>query len=204
MYKKIPSDEVIYKTIAELKKNNIDAEVVNTGAEALAKIKELIPAGASVNNGSSVTLETIGYVDYLKSGQHSWHNLKLLYLNEKDEKKEALLRRQATVADYFLGSVHAVTEEGKVLVASNSSSQLPSYAYSAANVIWIVGAQKIVKNLDEGMKRIYDYVLPLESEHVNKQYNTTDGSFVSKLLIINREKKLNRIRMILVKEILGF
>jgi hypothetical protein len=203
-FKSLADDETISHTVAALKQHNIDVDVVNTKAEALEKIKQLIPAGASVNNGASVTLEEIGYVDYLKSGTHPWNNLKEAVLAEKDEVKQNLLRRQTTVVDYFLGSVHAVTEDGKALIASNSSSQLPGYTYTAAKVIWVVGIQKIVKDLDAGMKRIYDYVLPLESVRFNKQYNMTVGSFVSKLLIVNRELMPNRTRMILVKEILGF
>jgi len=64
--------------------------------------------------------------------------------------------------------------------------------------------KKIVKDLDEGMKRIYDYILPLESERLNKAYNLTTGSFVSKLLIVNREIFPGRITLIFVNEPLGF
>jgi hypothetical protein len=106
--------------------------------------------------------------------------------------------------EFALGSVHAVTEDGHLLIASNTGSQLPAYAYGSAKVIWVVGTQKIVPNLETGIKRIYDYVLPLESEHINKLYNLTMGSFVSKLLIINREPIPGRLTIILVKQPLGF
>ena len=95
-----------------------------------------------------------------------------------------------------------VTEDGKVLIASNSGSQLPGYAYGSSHVIWVVGTQKIVNNIDDGMKRIDQYVLPLESERAHKAYGVP-GSFVSKLLIFNRENP-GRITMILVKQPLGF
>ncbi len=99
--------------------------------------------------------------------------------------------------------MHAVTEDGKVLIASNSGSQLPAYAYGSGHVIWVVGAQKIVKNLDEGIKRIYEHSLPLESERARKAYGVP-GSAVNKLLIINKEIIPGRITMILTKEKLGF
>ncbi|MEK7064726.1 MAG: LUD domain-containing protein [Patescibacteria group bacterium] len=91
----------------------------------------------------------------------------------------------------------------QVVMASNSGSQLPAYAYGAGKVIWVVGVQKITANLDAALKRIYEYVLPLESERVKIAYGM-DRSNVSKLLVINKEIVPQRITMILVKERLGF
>lgn len=199
----LPSDEIITKTAESLKANGISSQIVDSGKEAEEKIISLIPSGAFVMNGSSTTLHQIGFVDYLKSGKHGWNNLHEAMINEKDPTKQAALSREATTADYFLGSVHAVTEDGKALIASNSGSQMPAYAYSSPHVIWVVGAQKIVKDVAAGMKRIEDYVLPLESERVHKAYGIP-GSFISKLLIINREVNPERITMIIVKEPLGF
>src|SRR5258708_9735020 len=98
---------------------------VKTGSEALAKIKEIIPDNASVMNGSSVTLEQIGFVNYLKSEEHKWNNLHKAIVEEKDPKKQAKLRKEAPRSDYYLGSVHALTEPGEFVVASNSGIQLP-------------------------------------------------------------------------------
>ena len=103
-----------------------------------------------------------------------------------------------------MGSAQSVTETGQLVFASNTGSQLPAYAYGANHVIWVVGTQKIVPDLDTAMKRIYEYILPKESERANKAYNITSGSFVSKLLIINKEIKLGRAIVILVNEVLGF
>jgi hypothetical protein len=86
---------------------------------------------------------------------------------------------------------------------SNTGSQLPAYVYGADKVIFIVGTQKIVKNLDEAMKRVYEYVLPLESERAKKAYGVP-GSFISKVLLINREMNPERIHLIFVNEKLGF
>ena len=95
-----------------------------------------------------------------------------------------------------------MTEDGQVLIASNTGSQLGPYAAGAGKVIWVVGAQKIVKDLDEGMKRIYQYDLPLEIEHMRQLYDASTG--VNKVLIVNHEIRPNRITMIIVKEELGF
>src|SRR5689334_7378173 len=112
-YTTLASSDIVAKTAAALHANGIEPLMVQTGAEALAKIKELIPAGASVMNGSSVTLEQIGYIDYLMQGQHGWKNLKAGILAEKDPAKQKILRQQATLSDYYLGSVHGLSEDGQ-------------------------------------------------------------------------------------------
>lgn len=201
-YDTIASDAVIKKTAAALTPRNITASVVATKAEALQKIEDMIPANASVMTGSSVTLEEIGFVDLLKSGNHPWKNLKDSIVSEPDKAKQSFLRREATLADYFLGSVHAVTEEGQILIGSNTGSQLPAYTFTAGHVIWVVGAQKIVPNLAEAWKRIEEYVVPLEDVHMQQLYGIHTN--LSKALIFNKEPQQNRIDLIFVKEKLGF
>src|SRR3989344_6159517 len=187
-YNIIPSDEIIQKAIASLKNNGIEAMVVENGEAAKAKALELIPAQSEVMNMTSVTLETIGIPKEL---------------NESGKYNSVRNQKLGAAPVYAIGSVHAVTQEGQVVIASNTGSQLPAYAYGAAKVIWVVGAQKIVKDLDAAFKRIYEYVLPLESERARKAYGV-EGSNVSKLLIVNKEIAPNRITIIFVKEVLGF
>lgn len=202
-YTKIASDSVIEKTVKALKERNIQAIVVNTKEEALEKIKELIPQGGSVMNSSSTTLNEIDFVDYLKDGQHGWDNVHANILNEKDKSKQSRLRKESVLADYFLGSVHAITENGQLVIASASGSQMPSYAFTSDNVIWVAGTQKIVPTLDVALARIRDYVVPLEDARVkNIGY---PGTTWARTLIIENEIMPNRhLTMILVKEKLGF
>ncbi len=191
-YSQFASSESIEKTGVALKNNGIKAVVVENATAAKNKVLELLPKGAEVMVMSSETLRETGITE-LDSVRTKFDSV--------DEKT----RRQLGAApDWAVGSVHAVTEDGKLLIASNTGSQLGAYVYGAAHVIFVVGTQKIVKNLDEAVKRIYEYVLPLESERANKAYNITTGSFVSKLLIINRELQPDRVTVVLVKEKLGF
>lgn len=202
-YTKIASDSIIKKVVEALKERNIHAIVVNTKEEALEEIKKLIPKGASVMNGSSATLNEIGFVDYLKEGQHGWDNVHENILNEKDKAKKSRLRKESVLADYFLGSVHAITEVGQLIIASASGSQMPSYAFTSDNVIWVAGTQKIVPTLDVALARIRDHVVPLEDARVkNIGY---PGTTWARTLIIENEIMPNRhLTMILVKEKLGF
>ena len=203
-YDTIASEDVIKKTIEGLTEHGFLPELVASRAEALARIKTLIPAGASVMNGSSRTLEAIGFVEYLKSGAHGWNNLHEAVLAEKDRTKQFSLRKQAVLSDFYLGSVHAVVETGEVLVASNSGSQLPHLAFTSPNLILVVGTQKITPNFDSAMARVKDYTLPLEDARMKEA--GMGGSFISKLLIINREPVFmgRKVHIILVNEKLGF
>jgi L-lactate utilization protein LutC len=199
----LPEKSFVEETIAALEKNNISAEFVMTSEEAKEKVLSLIPEGSEVMNMSSVTLDTIGVSEaIMDSGKYTAVKKELMGMDrEKDNHK---MQQLGAAPIYAVGSVQAVTTDGKVVIASNTGSQLPSYAYGSAHVILVVGIQKIVHNLDEAMKRIYEYVLPLESVRLNKQYNINTGSYVSKILIINREFTPKRLHLIFVNENLGF
>lgn len=202
---RLADENIVRKTVDALKSNGIEAIIVNNGEEAKAKVLELIPEGSEVMNQTSITLETIGLVKEInESGRFDSVKNKLTKMNrETDSKKMQML---GTAPDFTIGSVHAVTEHGQVIVASNTGSQLGSYAYASPHVIWIAGTQKIVRDIDEGLKRISDFILPLESARARKAYGLPDtyNSFPSKILIFNREVKKQRITLIFVKEILGF
>lgn len=202
-YEHIASDSTIEKVAEALRARNIHAIIVNTKEEALEEIKKLIPKGGKVMNGSSTTLNEIGFVDYLKEGKHGWDNVHADIVNEKDPEKQARLRKESVLADYFLGSVHAITEAGQLMIASASGSQIPSYAFTSGNVIWVASANKIVPDREAGFKRIEDYVFPLENKRM--QSVGYPGSTIGRVLIFEREIMPNRhLTLILVKEKLGF
>ncbi len=198
---KLADDATIEKTAVALRQNNIAVEVVATGEEAKKKVLDMIPEGAEVHTGTSQTSESIGLTAEInESGRYVSIRKKLQSMDRSTQAKDMAKLRMT--ADWFIGSVHAVTHKGQVLIASQSGSQLPASAAGAAHVIWVVGTQKIVANLDEGTKRIYEYCLPLEEARMQKASSV--GSAVNKILIINKEKAPGRITMILVKEKLGF
>lgn len=186
-----------------LERNGITTLIVENGVDAKNTVLSLIPQGSEVMTMTSVTAETIGLTKELdESGHYDSVRAKFKTMDRATQERE--MNKLGSTPQYTVGSVHAVTEDGQVVIASNTGSQLPAYAYGAAKVIWVVGGQKVVKDLDSAMKRIYDYVLPLESERANKAYQITSGSFVSKLLIIKRELVKDRLTVILVKEPIGF
>lgn len=204
IYNQLASSESIKTTIAKLAEHNIDGIEVSSGEAAMTKIKELIPQGASVMNGSSVTLETIGFVDYLKEDQYGWNNLHAAVAAETEPAKQAQLRQQAIHADYYLGSVHALSETGEFVIASNTGSQLPHVVFTSKNLIFVVGSQKIVPNLSEAMKRLEEYVIPLEEKHMQEKYGV--GTYPNKIVLFKGEAKMmkRKIRVLIVNESIGY
>ncbi|MBI1857192.1 lactate utilization protein [Candidatus Saccharibacteria bacterium] len=200
-FQQLASAEQLKRTVAALETNGISAVVVETGAEAKTKALSLIEKGTSVMTATSTTADQIGLGEAIEESK-DFVSLRKKITELPESEQRAAARRINSAPDYVVGSANAVTEDGKVVIASNSGSQLAPYAFSAAHVIWVVGTQKIVANLDEAMKRIEEYTLKLESERLQKIYGM--DSVIRKTLIINSEVMPGRITMILVKEKLGF
>jgi L-lactate utilization protein LutB len=203
-YDTLPTEEVLTQTVAALKERGVETIVVENRAEALAKMKELIPSGVTLNNGTSRTLEEIGFIDYLKSGEHPWHNLKDAIVAETDPEKQSLLRKQSVVSDYYAGSVHAIAETGEMVIASASGSQLPHLVFTSKHLVLTAGAQKIVPTLDEALSRLREYVFPLEDARMKS--TGAAGSMLAKVLIFAHEPAFmgRTVQLVLVKEKLGF
>lgn len=203
-YAELASDEVIERTVAALVNRNFSSVVVESREEALAAVKDLLPLDVSVMNGASKTLQEIGFVDYLKSGEHNYNNLHVPILQEQDAGKQNSLRKQATISDYYLGSVNALSETGELLIASNTGSQLPGIAFNSQNLIFVVGSQKIVPTLMDAVKRLEEYVIPLENERMLGTYGMP--TTWAKTLVLHKEPPAmgRTVMVVIVKELLGF
>lgn len=198
---RLADDNTIEKAAKALKARGMEVIVVNNRQDAKRKVLELIPEGAEVMDSTSVTLEEIGVSrEIQESGRYQSIRKKIISIDNR-EKREAFRRRAAAV-EFIVGSVHAVTEEGQVAIAAQSGSQLSPYAFGAARVIWVIGTQKIVKNLDEAFRRIKEHCLPLEDARARRAYGV--GSSINKILIVEREIVPNRITVVFVKEKVGF
>jgi hypothetical protein len=88
------------------------------------------------------------------------------------------------------------------VAASGSGSQLPAYSGGAGQAIWIVGAQKVVPDLDAALRRIEEYVLPLESVRTQQVYGRP--SAVNRLLVLNAEPRPGRATVLLLRDKIGF
>ncbi len=192
----LASEESISQVKKALTDNGFKVLVAQNRVEAKRMVLEILPEGAAVMENTSKTLDEIGITEEIDESEKyiSIHNQALTMNRETEGKRIAEIR---SVTDWSIGSFHAVTLDGKIMMASGSGSQIPGYAYGADHVIYVAGTQKIVKDIDTGFRRIYEHALPLESERIG-------GSNARRILIINSEKNPERTTVILVKEVLGF
>ena len=200
-FSKILDKKTVEETIENLKPRGIEAFFVETESQAKEKVLELIPLKSRVLASSSKTLEKMGLTKELDdSGKYV--SVRKEYLSFDHHRQADKIRVSRSTPDYIVGSIQAITKQGEAIIASNTGSQITAYVGGAKKVIWVVGVQKIVDSLDEGFKRIYEYVLPLESERLKKVYGVPSN--VSKLLIFNKEVVPGRVTIIFVNEPLGF
>ncbi len=200
VYSKLASDDQVERAAKALAANGIQTFITTNGEEAKAKLFELIPAGAEVFTGTSRTLDTLG-VPAEVNKRYDSVRVRLAEMDPQTQNREMVI--MGAVPEYMVGSVHAVTETGSVLIVSNTGSQLAGYAASAEHVIWVVGTQKVVPDIDEAIKRVYEYTYPLEDLRAQEAYGGMHSN-ISKLLIIAREVNPERVKLIFVKEKLGF
>jgi hypothetical protein len=197
----VADDAQVTRTAAALEANGIRVLRAANAAEAKPIVLGLIPDGSQVHSGASQSLEASGIIDEIEgSDRHDALRPRIWSLDRETQAHE--IRRLSAAPDVMLGSVHAVTEGGALLAASMSGSQLGPYVGGAGRVILVVGTQKIVSDVEEGLRRINDYSLPLEDARAQAAYGIR--SAVNKVLIINREIVPERITVVLVDEVLGF
>ncbi|HEV2236567.1 MAG TPA: LUD domain-containing protein [Ktedonobacterales bacterium] len=195
------SAEQLATTVRALEANGLLTLVVETAEQARIAALALIPDGVEVFQAASRTLEVTGLAEAITSAtRFQPMRPRLAALDRATQARE--IRTLAARPDVIVGSAQAITERGEVLLASATGSQLGPAASGASLVIWVVGAQKLVRTLDEGLRRIEEYCLPLENERTQQAYGRASAS--NKLLIVRGEATPGRIRVILVKQPLGF
>ncbi|MEV6929082.1 LUD domain-containing protein [Dactylosporangium sp. NPDC051485] len=193
--------ERLDRAATALIRHGFAAEILPDAAAARARVLELIPPGASVFTGASETLRLSGIESDISAGdRYDPVRVRALAMDRATQSDD--IRRLTSAPDVVLGSVHAVTETGSVVVASASGSQLPAYAGGAGRAIWIVGAQKIVPDLPTALRRVEEHCLPLESERSKLAYGVP--SAINRLLIMNAELRPGRATVLLLREPIGF
>jgi LUD domain len=184
-----------------LERNGITSLVVDSGEQARSVVLSKLPVGAEVFNNTSRTLEVIGLADDIEqSGRYQPLRLRLYQMDREMQGRE--MRQLAAAPDFVVGSVHALTTDGTLLIASASGSQLGPLVSGAGHVILVIGGQKIVADLAAGLRRITEYCFPLEDQRARQAYGVPSG--VNNVLIVNHVVFAGRITAVLVKEALGF
>jgi acyl-CoA hydrolase len=197
----LPDEHALAATVVALEEHGFSAEVVADLDAARQAVLARIPDGSTVMTNTSVTLAETGIADLINAGGGRWESArnKMLALDFATQAEQ--MKAIGGQPDYALGSVHAITADGTLVIASASGSQLASYAWGAANVILVVGAQKLVPTLEAAHQRIYQYSLPLEDARAMAAYG--QHSQVGKILEIHQELP-GRIHIVLIRQQVGF
>ncbi|MFC6614344.1 lactate utilization protein [Halopenitus salinus] len=198
----LPDDDAIDETVANLEANGFEVVVVESAEGALETIQSHVPAGASVMNGHSTTLEEIGFDEYLSEGDHEWESLPDEIWSIDDDAERQAARRESQTADYFLGGINAIAGTGELVAADRSGSRIGAYPFAAGNVVIVSGVNKIVDDLDAALDRLESVAYPLENERAKDAYGVE--SAVAKQLIFRQELEEGRTTVVLVRERLGY
>ena len=196
----LPDDETLAATVLALEEHGFGVDVVDDFEAARDAVLARIPKGSTVMTNTSVTLQETGIAAAIDEGdEYDSARNKMMAFDFATQLQE--MKAAAGQPDYALGSVHAVVRDGTLVIASASGSQLASYAWGAANVIFVVGAQKLVPDPDEARERIYEHSLPLEDARAYAAYG--QNSVVGKILEIHQETP-GRIHVVLIRQVVGF
>jgi 2-polyprenyl-6-methoxyphenol hydroxylase-like FAD-dependent oxidoreductase len=196
----LPDDQALAATAVALEEHGFSVEIVDGLDAAREAVLARIPHGSSVMTNTSVTLQETGIADAINdSGTYDSARNKMLALDFATQAQE--MKAIGGQPDYALGSVHAVTHDGTLVIASASGSQLASYAWGAANVIFVVGAQKLVPTLEAAHQRIYQHSLVLEDARAQAVYG--QHSSVGKVLEMHQELP-GRVHVVLIRQSVGF
>ena len=199
-YNEVADEATITTTLEALKANNFEAQVVEDLEAAKKAVLEIIPDNAEVFTAPSVTLQAAGLDETLNEAPFVSVRAKFKSLYGKPD-KAVEMRRIGSAADYAVGSVHAVTKDGYLMIASATGSQIPNEVYGASHVIFVIGAQKLVTDINDGLERIKQHTVPLEDKRAQNAYGV--GTSLNKLLILFRENP-GRVQVIIIRQNVGF
>ena len=196
----LPDAQDLAATVVALEEHGFSVEVVDDLDGARTAVLARIPAGSSVMTNTSVTLTETGIADAInEGGSYESARNKMFALDFETQAQQ--MKAIGGQPDYALGSVHAITRDGTLVIASASGSQLASYAWGAANVIFVVGAQKLASDLDAAHQRVYQHSLKLEDARAQAAYG--QHSYVGKVLEIHQELP-GRVHIVLVRQPVGY
>ena len=196
----LPDEQTLAATVTALEEHGFSVEVVDDLEAARHAVLTRIPHGSSVMTNTSVTLQETGITDAVNDGgPYDSARAKMAELDFATQLQE--MKAIGGQPDYALGSVHAITRDGTLVIASASGSQLASYAWGASNVIFVAGVQKLVPTLEAARDRIYTHSLVLEDARAVAAYG--QHSTVGKILEIHSELP-GRIHIVLVRQAVGF
>lgn len=201
-WNRIPDEATIDRTVRAIGARNIRVVRTATADATRQALLDLIPEEAEVMNGSSTTLNEIGFEQLLKENPKRWRDFHAVITAENDEEKRNALRRKGVAADWFLSGVQAIAATGELVGCDKTGSRVGAWPYGAGHLILVSGANKIVSSLDDALARCWEYALPVEQQRAKRVYGTS--SEIGNIVIIEKEMDKDRVTLILIGESLGY
>lgn len=204
------NEKLAQQIIKNLEERNMRGYYAADKAEALRIALSLIPEGASVNMGGSMSCAQIGLVDAVRAGNYAFEDRELCKTPE--EKQESY--RRAYAADVYLGSVNALSEDGVLVNIDGNANRVSAYAWGPAKLVLVVGMNKVAKDTDAAMKRARGEAATINAQRfglstpcakTGKCFDCkSPDSICCQFLITRFSRQKDRIHVILVDENLGF
>jgi L-lactate utilization protein LutC len=199
-YTTAASEQTLQSLAKALSERNMTPLIVDTPADARRAVLEIVPDGAEVNSGKSKTLEDAGiFGEFQDSGRYDFLRTRMIAMDRATQGRE--IRKLISAPDYMVNSAQAITEDGVIVVASASASQIGPLASGAGKVIYVIGSQKIVPDFATAYARIVEHVLPYEDARVFEAMGV--HSFLARVLLVEREWQADRTTVVLVREPVG-
>ncbi|SFO83829.1 LUD domain-containing protein [Amycolatopsis rubida] len=197
----LPAEQTLIATVTALEEHGFGVEVVDDFESARLSVLNRIPHGSTVMTNTSATLRESGIEAAINDpdGPYVSARNRMMTLDFRTQQQE--MKAIAGQADYALGSVHAITADGTVVIASATGSQLAAYVWDAPNVILVAGTQKLVPSLRAAHERIVEHSLKLEDVRARAAYG--QHSYIGKLLEVRQEQP-GRIHLVLIRRNVGF
>ncbi len=199
------------RTAEALRKNNFYCECVETSGDALELVKSLINEGDSVSVGGSVTLMETGVLELLRNGKYNFYDRYVSGLT-KEEIDDIYLKSFS--CDVYFTSSNAITENGELYNVDGNSNRVAAMLYGPKSVIVIAGYNKIVKDIDEAKSRLQEIAAPANAVRLNTGTPCTvtgkccncssENRICANTVIMSRQRKKDRVKVILVGEELGY
>ena len=194
------SEQTLQSVAKALTERNLTPLVVDTPADARRAVLDMIPEGAEVHSGKSKTLEDAGiFGEFQDSGRYDFLRTKMFAMDRATQGRE--IRKLISAPDFMVNSAQAITEDGVIVVASASASQIGPLASGAGRVIYVVGSQKIVPDVATAYTRILDHVFPYEDARLMEAMGV--HTFLARVLLVEREWQADRTTVVLVREPVG-
>lgn len=201
----------INRTIEALKKNNMNGYYAKNRDEVIELIKDIVSEGSKVAVGGSETLSELGILEHLRSGRYDF----------LDRYKEGLTREEVTnifkqsfLADAYLSSCNAITENGELYNVDGNGNRVAAMLYGPDKVIVICGINKIVKDVDEAIKRNREISAPMNAKRLNKKTPCTKVGYCmncnslericNEYTLIKKQRSSERMYVIFLNENLGY